>query len=164
MTTHPACACRRAAGIALAGRRSYSDLSPFEAGRLAAAAAAGQIPLDMVVHVRAENPRENNVTARLIQLDWTLFLESTRTVSGGLAKPCAFPPGEAVDVPVDVHLDLMEFFRNSARDAFDLALAIAGYGGAAKEVRLEALPAIETSLGPIRYPEPIVIRRVVGSR
>ena len=54
--------------------------------------------------------------------------------------------------------------RGSAQDLFDLALALAGQGGATKEVRLEALPTVQTSMGPIQYPSRIVIRRQVGGR
>jgi hypothetical protein len=154
----------RIAGVRVDDKRSYSDLSAVETGRLAAAVLAKDIPLDLVVHVRAANPPENSVSARLVDLDWTLFLEDRETVSGRLAGTILLPPGEPVDVPIGAHLDLLEFFRGSARDLFELALSLSGQGGATKEIRLEALPTVQTSLGPIRYPGRIVIRREVGGR
>jgi hypothetical protein len=39
----------------------------------------------------------------------------------------------------------------------DLALAVAGAGGEPTRVSLRALPTIQTSIGPIRYPQPIII-------
>jgi hypothetical protein len=33
-----------------------------------------------------------------------------------------------------------------------------------KNLRLELVPTIETSLGPIRFPAPVVVSREVGSR
>jgi thiol-disulfide isomerase/thioredoxin len=153
----------RIAGIPVTSGRGYSQLGAADAARLAAAVLANQVPLELTLHVRGENPAENRVSARLVRLDWTLFLEDTRTVSGALDRPTVFPPGEAVDVPIPIRLDLASFVRTGARDAFDLALALAGYGGAPKEIRLEASPTIDTELGPIRYPSPVVIRRTVGT-
>jgi hypothetical protein len=154
----------RVAGIAVDGRRGFFDLDPAEASRLAAAVIANRMPLEMTVHVRAENPAENRVTARLMRMDWRLFLEDRETLAGAIEGPVVLPPGEAVDVPVPVALDLLEFFRANARDAFDLALAFGGHGGEPKDVRLDLIPAIETGLGPIRYPRPLVVRRTVGPR
>lgn len=154
----------RIAGIAVDGRRGFYDLDPGEAAHLAAAVLEKRMPLEMTLHVRAENPAENRVTARLMKMDWRLFLEDRETVQGVIEGPVGFPPGEPVDVPVPVSLDLLEFFRANARDAYQLALAFGGYGGEPKDVRLELMPTIETSLGPIRYPRPLVVRRTVGPR
>ena len=152
----------RIAGVRVDDKRSYSDLTATEVAKVAAAMLADEVPLDLVVHVSAANPPENKVAARLVDLDWTLFLENRETVSGKLAGTHLLPPGETVDVPIGANLDLLKFFRGNARDLFDLALALSGRGGASKEVRLEALPTVQTSMGPIRYPERIVIRRRVG--
>ncbi len=154
----------KVAGVRLDDKRKYSDLSVIETAQIAAAIALRKVPLDLVVHVRAENPRDNTVSARLVDLDWTLFLENTETVSGKLSGSRLLPPGEPVDIPIAAQLDLLKFFKGSGRDLVELALGIAGYGDATKEVRLEALPTIQTSMGPIRYPGRIVIRREVGGR
>ena len=154
----------KVAGVRLDDKRRYSDLSVIETAQIAAAIALQKVPLDLVVHVRAENPRENTVSARLVDLDWTLFLENRETVSGKLAGTQLLPPGEPVDIPIAAQLDLLQFFRGSGRELVELALSIAGHGNATTEVRLEALPTIQTSIGPIRYPGRIVIRRVVGAR
>jgi hypothetical protein len=154
----------RLAGIRLDGRSSYSDLNVAEVARLTAAVVTKNVPLDLVVHVRAENPAENPVAARLVDFDWTLFLEDRETVSGTLSGNTPLPPGQPVDIPIAATLDLFDFFGGNARDLFELALALAGQGGASKEVRLEALPTVQTSLGPITYPGRIVLRRQVGAR
>lgn len=152
----------RVAGVDVTNLRSFTDLRAVDAGAVVAAVGRGELPLDLRVHVRAENPPENGVTARLIRMDWTLFLEERETVSGVLDGPVVLPPGEPQDVPVDVHLDLIDFFQGSAPDLFDLALKLAGLGGAPKDISIEALPTVETSLGPIRYPSPIRIRTRIG--
>jgi hypothetical protein len=150
------------AGVRLDGKQAWTDVRVAEATRLANAVAGRQVPLDLTFHLRAENPPDNSVSARLTEMDWTLFVEDRRTVSGRLGGTYLLPPGEAVDVPLAVRFDLLELLDGRGRDLFDLALAIAGWGGAPKRLRIELMPTIETPLGPIRYPQPISVERVVG--
>jgi hypothetical protein len=147
----------RLAGIDVARIRSYEDLGMMDVARLTAAVARKELPLDLVVHVRAENPPENRVQARLVRLDWTLFLDDHETVSGAFDDTVLLPPGEAKDLPFTVRLDLVRFFDKNARDLVELALALSGQGGAPKRISLKATPTIDTVLGPIRYPNPITI-------
>ncbi|MDX1646584.1 MAG: hypothetical protein R3304_05535, partial [Longimicrobiales bacterium] len=112
--------------------------------------------------VIARNPEDNAVDARLVQMDWTLFLEERETVSGVLDREIVLPRGAPTSVPVDVSLNLVEFYEGNARDLFELAQALAGVGGEPKDVALEALPTVQTALGPIRYPSPIRLSTTVG--
>lgn len=149
----------RVAGVAIGERTTFADLTLADAGRLAAAAARREVPLELAVHVTARNPAENSVPARLVDMGWALFLGDRRTVEGRLGAATVIRPGEAADVPVSVRLDLIQFVESGgAREAFDLALAFAGRGPSRGEVKLELEPAIETGLGPIRYPVPVVVR------
>jgi hypothetical protein len=150
------------AGVRLEGKRSYSDLSALEIARLVGAVTAKNVPLVMTVHVRAENPADNRVTARLVQFDWTLYVKDLETVSGRMTQEYLFPPGQATDVPVAVQLDLWHFFGGRAQDLFDLAMSAAGVGGPTN-ISLKATPTIQTPIGPIRYPTPItIVQRTVG--
>jgi hypothetical protein len=153
----------RLAGIDLTGVRSYSDLGVTDAGRLALAVSQRELPMDFRVHLTALNPEDNSVDARLVRLDWTLFLQGRETLSGVFADETLLPRGQPTDVPISVSLDLIDFFEGSARDLLDLALAVSGQGGAPTEVTLRAVPTVNTALGPIRYPEPItIVSREVG--
>ncbi|HYM82326.1 MAG TPA: hypothetical protein VEY91_13060 [Candidatus Limnocylindria bacterium] len=154
----------RIAGVRVEGTRSYGDLGAADVARLVAAAGARAVPLDMILHVRAENPATNEVSARLVALDWKFFIEARQIVDGSLPGEFRLPPGEPVDVPLAMRFDLVDFFGGGARELFDLALALSGQGGRSREIRLEAMPTIQTGIGPIRYPDPIVIRRRVGSQ
>jgi len=107
--------------------------------------------------VRAENPASNPVQARLVKMEWTLFLRDRRTISGVFDENLVMPPGEPTDIPVAIQLDLLEFFDEGAKDLVDLALAVAGWGDVPKDVSLRVTPTIDTPLGPIRYPEPITV-------
>lgn len=148
------------AGISIESVRSYEDLGVMEVARLAEALSSGELPFETTLLVRAANPADN-VQARLVQLDWTLFLDDRETVSGVLDGEYVLPPGEPVSVPVGVSLDLLDFFDRQLEQAVQLALAAAG-AGEPQRVRLEATPTVQTRLGPIPYPEPIRIEHEVG--
>jgi hypothetical protein len=145
------------AGVRLEGKRSYGDLGAIDLARLVAAVVAKDVPLSMTVHIEGTNPATNNVTARLIQLDWKLFIDDTETVSGRLDREFQFLPGQPTDVPLQVELDLWDFFSGRAEDLFDLALRATGTGGRTMSIAIEATPTIQTAIGPIRYPSPIRI-------
>jgi hypothetical protein len=153
----------RLAGIDLTGRRSYGDLSLSEGAALVAALSRRDVPLAFNLHLRAENPADNRVAARLIRMRWTMLLEDHETVSGTVEHEYVFPPGEPQDLPIAVELNLAEFFERNARDLFELALNLAGQGGAPKNVTLRAVPTIQTALGPMQYPQPItIVSREIG--
>jgi len=152
------------AGIDASSVTSYSDLSLMDAARVGAAIARREMPLAFQVHVRAENPADNPVTARLVRLQWTLLLEDTETITGLIDQELELPPGQPRDIPVNISLDLFDFFERSGPDLFNLALNLMGVGGEPSRVALRAVPTVTTALGPITYPQPITIvdRRVGG--
>jgi len=152
----------RLAGVDFARVRSFSDLSFADAASLTAAVANRDLPLDLQLDVVAVNPADNYADARLVEMAWTLFLEDRETVSGILDREIVLPRGAPTEVPVRVGLNLVEFYEGNARDLFELASSLAGVGGEPKDVMVEVLPTVQTSLGPIRYPEPLRLRYTVG--
>jgi len=150
----------RLAGIDLANVHSIGDLGILDGARIAAAVAERKLPLTFTVGVLGTNPESNATTARLIRLDWSLFLDETQTVSGVVDGPIALPPGETVKIPVGVALDLFEFFDRSAGDLVKLAGGLTGVSDQATRIRIQATPTVDTPLGPIRYPEPVSIVNV----
>jgi hypothetical protein len=153
----------RVAGVATAGRDDFRDLRVDEVGRIALAIANRDVPVEFTVHVRAENPSTNDVTARLLELGWTMFLDDRQVVEGELDRVHVFEPGRVVDVPVPVRFDAYDLYEHNAQDLYELGLAIAGVSGYRKEIRLDLEPTVETDWGPIRYPRPITVRRTEGS-
>jgi len=152
------------AGINLSNIRSFEDLGAGDVLRLGAALARKEMPLTFQLHVMAENPADNPVQARLVRMDWTLLLEDRETINGVFDQNVVLPPGQAQDLPFPVSLDLLTFFDKGARDLVELGLALAGQGGAPKEIKLRATPTIDTAIGPIRYPEPItILSREIGT-
>jgi hypothetical protein len=154
----------RLAGVRIGAGSSYTSLSLADVTRLGAAVIAKEVPLEMVAHVSASNPAANTVTARMIDLGWKLFIEDRQALAGQLGDAVAIEPGRTADVPLAVRFDLLQLRSGGARDLFDLALAIAGYGSLQKDLRLELVPTIETSIGPMQYPAPVVISRAATPR
>ena len=145
------------AGVQLDRIEDYSDISALDVVKLTAAFARRDLPLSFQLEVEAENPEANQVAARLVRLDWTLFLEERETISGVINEERTLTPGQQVIIPVGIELELMEFFDHNARDIIDLALALSGNGGASKNVMLKATPVVDTVIGPISYPDQITI-------
>jgi len=145
------------AGINVSDFQAFTDLSFADGARFANAVRLGEVPLSMVVNVRAENPADNYADARLIRMDWSLLLQDRETISGRIVTETMLPRGQPTVVPIVVQMNLVEFFEGSARDLFELALSFTGMGGEPKDVKVRALPVVETAFGPITYDEPIVI-------
>jgi hypothetical protein len=154
----------RVAGIRIGAGSSYASLSLGDAANLGAAVIAKQVPIEFIAHVDATNPPENTVSARMVEMGWTLFIEDRQALAGQLGSAVTIAPGTTSDVPLAVRFDLLQLGSGGARDLFDLALAIAGQGSLQKDLRFELMPTIETSLGPIRYPVPVVVRRTAAGR
>lgn len=145
------------AGVQLDRIQDYSDINALDVVKLTTAFARRDLPLSFQLEVEAANPESNQVAARLVRLDWTLFLEERETISGVINEERTLNPGQQVVIPVGIELELMDFFDHNARDIIELALALSGNGGASKNVMLKATPVVDTIIGPISYPDQITI-------
>lgn len=145
------------AGIRLDQFQSPDDVSFVDLGRLGTALAQGEMPLRFTLMLGADNPAENEVDARLVEMDWTLLLEDRETISGTFNRNVVLPSGQHTRVPVEMQLDLLDFFERGGQDLLELALSVAGVGGEPKNISLRAQPTIDTAIGPIKYPRPITI-------
>lgn len=153
----------RLAGVSLARIRAYQDLSVIDVGRLALAVARNDVPLELTVNLRALNPAENGATATMVRLAWTLFLDEKETIHGVLDSSYTLPPGQAVVIPLQMRLNLREFFNGPAEDLLNLAAGLAGLNADPTRISLRAVPSINTPLGVIAYPNPItIVSQTVG--
>lgn len=149
----------RLLGIDLAGLQSAADIGAQDLARVAGAVANGNLPLEFVVNIRAENPAENSTAAEMIRLQWTLLLDDRETIDGVIEDRVLLAPGDPTIIPVAVRLDLMEFFAGTAPELVGLALRFAGAESDAAEVKLRAVPTVDTPFGLIDYPATIMIVR-----
>lgn len=153
----------RLAGVPLTRIASYQDLTPVEIGRVALAIARNDLPLSFRVDIRAENPAENMAAATLVRLAWSLYLDDKETINGVLDTSYVLPPGQPVVIPLQMTLNLRQFFDGPAESLVNLAAGLAGLRADPARIALRAVPSIDTPLGPIAYPSPItIISRTVG--
>ncbi len=145
------------AGVDLFRIRGFEDLTISQGMALAEAIRQQQLDLDVGLAVRADNPA-SNVDARMVRLDWTLFLDDRETVSGRIDEEIVLPAGGTTPVPVSARLDLIDFFDGGARELFEVAWALTGNAAEPADVTLSLLPTIQTVLGPITYEAPIRVR------
>jgi len=152
----------RVAGIDLMSFHSVNEMNMFQVARATLAVSRKQLPLDMTVHLKTENPMVNRVAATVVSMDWTLMLDGRETVSGTLNKKVTIPAGEVRNIPLQLSLNMFEYFNEkSALDMLDLALAFAGEGGGVPEgVVLKVRPTIDTPFGPISYGKALLIEPV----
>ena len=153
----------RVAGVPLARIRAYQDLNTIEVGRVALAFARNDVPLEFTLNVGALNPAENGTTATMVRLAWSLFLDDKETIHGVLDSSYALPPGQPVVIPLQMRLNLREFFNGPAEDLLNLAAGLAGLNTDPTRIALRAVPSINTPLGVIAYPNQItIVSQTVG--
>ncbi len=154
----------RLAGVDLARISAPGGLSALEIGRITVAIARRDLPLEFQADVRAENPVDNKVTATMVKLAWTLFLDDKETISGVVDTSLTLPPGEPRIIPMKMRLNLLQFFDGPSESIVDLAIAVAGLNVDPTKITIKAVPTINTRYGPISYPAPItIVSQTVGS-
>jgi len=150
------------AGVSLDRVQRYEDLTVVDVLRLTNAATQRRMPLEFTLMVGASNPTMNPA-ARVIAFDWTLLLENRETISGRFNEEVYIPSGATRQIPLTISLDLVQFFGNNLQELADLGLAIAGEQGVTSRIALRATPTLQTPIGPVRYPEPImIVNRQIG--
>jgi hypothetical protein len=153
----------RLAGVRLESVSSYRDVSATDLARIALAVAQKDLPFEFQLDVTGLNPTDNKVTARLVRLAWSLVLNDKETITGVLDTTLSFVPGVATTFPMQMRLNLLEFFDGPAQGIIDLAASLAGLKRDPTRIALRAVPTIDTPLGRISYPTPVtIISRTVG--
>lgn len=143
-------------GVDVTNVRAPSDIGVMDGLSLANQIRTGSLPLAMVLDVDASNP-ESNADARMVRMDWTLFLDQRQTISGRLTEEVSIPSGTSASIPLQTELDLLEFFDGGVDDLVQLVSSAAGLDGSPPSVALEVLPVIRTAFGDIPYDRPLRI-------
>lgn len=142
----------RLAGMPLDDVRSVEDVSPAQVALVAAGALAGSVPLECEVIVRASNPPTNPVTAEILRMDWMLLLDGKDTVGGRVDRRYAIAPGQTVEVPVRVAVDLADVVGRHAGTLLRLGVALAQGRDGPVDLRLRLAPTVDTPFGGMRIP------------
>ncbi|MBT8380654.1 MAG: hypothetical protein KJN64_15710 [Ignavibacteria bacterium] len=146
-------------GINLSSKKGYSDFNPLELLNLTQAISSGKLPASFTLNVEAKNPNDGTggytkTDATLKAFPWKLNIDQTETISGNISAPVSVPgTGEITNIPLDLNIDLLEFFGNQGlENLVNLALALGGQEGSASRLTLFATPTVSSPLGDIKYP------------
>lgn len=146
-------------GINLSNKKSFQDFNPLELINLTQAITTGKLPASFTLNVEAKNPNDGTggyakTDATLKSFPWKLNIDQTETISGNIGSPVSVPgTGEITNIPLDLNIDLLEFFGNQGlENLVNLALALGGQEGSASRLTLFATPTVSSPLGDIKYP------------
>ena len=146
-------------GINLSNKKSFQDFNPLELINLTQAITTGKLPASFTLNVEAKNPNDGTggyakTDATLKSFPWKLNIDQIETISGNIGSPVSVPgTGEITNIPLDLNIDLLEFFGNQGlENLVNLALALGGQEGSASRLTLFATPTVSSPLGDIKYP------------
>ena len=100
------------AGIDLSNIHSESDLDMGKMLTLGQALAKGNLPADLTVTLKAENP--NTKTAAISGLDWEVLMKDVSYGSGKLNQRIEVEPGATTTFPLNVNFDLMKVITSES--------------------------------------------------
>jgi hypothetical protein len=153
------------AGLDISKINSIKDISLLDAAKLVQTFNNKKVPINFTLNVAALNPNDgtNGTTKSAVtlqKLDWSLLIDGVNTLSGAVNKAIEIPNSadEKTIIPLDIGLDLYEFFGNKGYESLiNVALGLGGLGGSASKLTLNGKPTISTPFGPIEYPNEIQI-------
>jgi LEA14-like dessication related protein len=152
------------AGINVQNVNDVSDLTMFDAAKLANAVASQQFPLDFVLNIEAKNP--NTSTAGMTRIDWILLIDDIEMTRGILDKQVTIPAnnGTAV-IPMQMHVDLKKALSGKSSDAvINFGLNLAGTGNKPTRFTLQMKPTITVGGFPITYPGYLNVKTEFSSK
>jgi hypothetical protein len=146
-------------GINLSNKKEFQDFNPLELLNLTQAIGSGKLPASFTLNVEAKNPNDGTggyakTDATLKSFPWKLNIDQKETISGNIGGPVSVPgTGELTNIPLDMNIDLIEFFGNSGlENLINLALSLGGQEGSSSRLTLFATPTVSSPLGDIKYP------------
>jgi hypothetical protein len=151
-------------GVVISNKSSLSDFSAQEILTVSSAAARGNLPVSFTLNIEALNPNDGSggypqTNATIKAFPWRLLIDDKETISGDISAPFTVPgTGDAVNLPLQISFDLMNFFKDKNYESLlNLVLAIGGRQGSSSRLTIFSLPTVTTGMGDITYPREIQI-------
>ena len=151
------------AGIPVSEKSQLKDFNALQIIKLSSEFASGKLPVSFKLNVEVKNPNKaesgSGVEITLKEFPWTLYIDDNETISGSIGSPVLIPGGiETEIIPLEIRLDLMQFFSNKNFDSLlNLALKLSGGESSSSSIKLVASPKLGTPIGDMQYPEPLTI-------
>lgn len=135
------------AGIDVAKIRQPGDLSTLDRARIAAAYAAGNLPLRMRVNLEIRNP--NDETAALNELDYIALIDGKQVATGRTTERIEVAPNGGVAIaPLTLESNLRETLgEQSGESVANFALGLADRDREPIRLTLRIRPTFITSSG-----------------
>lgn len=145
--------------ISISNKKSLTDFSIKDGLILGNAYKNNQLPVSFDLIVLVQNPNSNNADGKeslpitLTNLDWDLYLEDKKTISGVFSENITIDNNNTKEIPININLDLMRFYNDkSYEQIINLVLNLGGIGNKPSMLKLDAKPTFKTKLGNIPYP------------
>lgn len=152
------------AGVGLQNYSSPSNINPLDLLKLTSSFTKGQLPVNFTLDLLAKNPDDGTGGAKessqiIKKIEWRLLVDNQETINGIIGNSIMIPGvGQTATIPVQISLDLMQYFRNGQLDnLINLAMALGGKNSSASRLTLKIKPTVETFLGEITYPGEIQV-------
>jgi hypothetical protein len=146
-------------GINISNKKSLQDFNALELLNLTQVITSGKLPASFTLNVEAKNPNDGTggypkTNATLKEFPWRLEVDNVETIVGNIGSPVSVPgTGEVTNIPLNMNIDLIEFFGNKGLDnLINLALTLGGQQGSSASLVLFATPTVSSPLGDIKYP------------
>lgn len=152
------------AGINVQNVKQISDLTMFDAAKLAGAVSSQQFPLDFTLNIEAKNP--NTSAAGMTRIDWILLIDDVEMTRGVLDKQVTIPANNGTAfIPMQMHVDLKQALSGKSADAIiNFGLNLAGTGSKPTRFTLQMKPTISVSGFPITYPGYLNVKTEFGAK
>jgi hypothetical protein len=152
------------AGIDISQKQKPADLTVMDGINLMTSYSRKKLPASFVLNVEALNPNDGTggsprTSSTLNSFEWRLLIDDKPTITGNIDRPIEIPgTGQATVIPLQISLDLMEFFKEKGyNDLINLALALGGAKSDIARLTIDAQPRVSTPLGEITYPGRITV-------
>lgn len=140
------------AGVNIQNVKKMSDVTMFDAAKLASAVASQQLPLNFTLNIETRNP--NTADAGMTKIDWILLIDDIEMTRGILDQAITIPAnnGTAI-IPLLVNVDLQKALSGKSADAIiNFGMNLAGSGNKPTRFTLKMKPTISVNGFPITYP------------
>jgi hypothetical protein len=151
-------------GVAISNKSKLQDFNATEILKISSAVAQGKLPITFTLNIEAKNPNDGTggykkTNATLQSFPFRLLIDDKETISGNIGAPVTVPgTGEITILPLQMQLDLVDFFANKGYESLiNLALSIGGSTGSSSRLALYAQPTVTTAIGNITYPNELKI-------
>lgn len=151
------------AGINVQNVNDLSDLSMFDAAKLANAVYLQQFPLNFTLNIEAKNP--NTSEAGMTRIEWILLIDDLEMTRGILDKQVTIPAnnGTAI-IPMQMQVDLKKALSGKNTEAIiNFGMNLSGTGNKPTRFTLQMKPTITVGGFPITYPGYLNVKTEFGS-